>query len=62
MHHLPSSRLRDQELGIFETKYKDLTTEILGRKPTKIDQQKDPKAKRLKKVVDFRRLTNGIPP
>lgn len=47
MHHLPSIRLREQELGIFETKYKDLTTEILGRKPTKIDQQKDPKGKRL---------------
>lgn len=61
MHHPPSIRLREQELGKFETKYKDLTTEILGRKPTKIDQQKDP-TEDSKKVVDFRGLTNGIPP
>lgn len=37
MHHLPSIRLPEQELDKFETKYKDFTTEVLRRKPTKID-------------------------
>lgn len=49
MHHLPSIRLGEQELDKFENKYKDFTAEILRGKPTKIDQHKDAKGKRLEK-------------